>query len=175
MLTRKFWTGREFFVVVDDATVWPTADNPLARLAPYVEQADSLGLHLIAAADIRNWSFQATGSSVLGRVVGSLPPVLILDGRRDNGPIISGVYAEPQRPGKAIYATASGSDGVLIGWTPPPKCAWVVVISAKCQCCMGIDGYPQWRNSAGTNGRSASQPSDVDDYRGASTSPVAVR
>ncbi|PXX01564.1 type VII secretion protein EccCa [Mycolicibacterium moriokaense] len=121
MLTRKFWTGREFFVVVDDATVWPTADNPLARLAPYVEQADSLGLHLIAAADIRNWSFQATGSSVLGRVVGSLPPVLILDGRRDNGPIISGVYAEPQRPGKAIYATASGSDGVLIGWTPPPS------------------------------------------------------
>ena len=50
MLTRKFWTGREFFVVIDDATVWPTADNPLARLAPYVEQADSLGLHLIAAA-----------------------------------------------------------------------------------------------------------------------------
>ena len=78
MLTRKFWTGREFFVVVDDATVWPTADNPLARLAPYVEQADSLGLHLIAAADIRSWTFQTTGSSVLGRVVGSLPPVVIL-------------------------------------------------------------------------------------------------
>jgi S-DNA-T family DNA segregation ATPase FtsK/SpoIIIE len=120
MLTRKFWTGREFFVVIDDATVWPTADNPLARLAPYVEQADQLGLHLIAAADIRNWSFQASGSSVLGRVVGSLPPVVILDGRRDNGAIISGVFAEPQRPGKAIYATGSGTDGVLIGWTPPP-------------------------------------------------------
>jgi S-DNA-T family DNA segregation ATPase FtsK/SpoIIIE len=86
-----------------------------------VEQADSLGLHLIAAADIRNWSFQASGSSVLGRVVGSLPPVVILDGRRDNGAIISGVFAEPQRPGKAIYATGSGTDGVLIGWTPPPS------------------------------------------------------
>jgi S-DNA-T family DNA segregation ATPase FtsK/SpoIIIE len=120
MLTRKFWEGREIFVVVDDATVWPTADNPLARLAPYVEQADQLGLHIIATADIRNWSFQSTGSSVLGRVVGSLPPVLILDGRRDNGAIVSGVFAEPQRPGKAIYATASGTDGVLIGWTPPP-------------------------------------------------------
>ena len=31
-----------------------------------------------------------------------------------------GVFAEPQRPGKAIYATGSGTDGVLIGWTPPP-------------------------------------------------------
>jgi S-DNA-T family DNA segregation ATPase FtsK/SpoIIIE len=120
MLTRKFWEGREIFVVVDDATVWPSADNPPARLAPYVEQADQLGLHIIATADIRNWSFQSSGSSVLGRVVGSLPPVLILDGRRDNGAIVSGVFAEPQRPGKPIYATASGTDGVLIGWTPPP-------------------------------------------------------
>jgi type VII secretion protein EccCa/type VII secretion protein EccCb len=121
MLTRKFWEGRKIFIVVDDATVWPSADNPLARLAPYVEQADQLGLHIIATADIRNWSFQSSGSSVLGRVVGSLPPVLILDGRRDNGAIVSGVFAEPQRPGKAIYATASGTDGVLIGWTPPPS------------------------------------------------------
>jgi hypothetical protein len=120
MLTRKFWTGREFFVVVDDATVWPTADNPLARLAPYVEQADSLGLHLIATADIRSWSFQTSGSSVLARVVGSLPPVVILDGGRGNGAIISGVFAESQRPGKAIYATTLGTDGVLIGWTAPP-------------------------------------------------------
>jgi S-DNA-T family DNA segregation ATPase FtsK/SpoIIIE len=115
MLTRKFWSGREFFVVVDDATVWPTADNPLARLAPYVEQADSLGLHLIAAADIRSWTFQTVCSSVLSRVVGSLPPVVILDGRRDNGAIISGVFAEPQRPGKAIYATATGNDGCRSG------------------------------------------------------------
>jgi hypothetical protein len=53
------------------------------------------------------------GSSVLGRAVGSLPLILILDGRRDNGAIVSGVFAEPQRPGKAIYATASGTDAVL--------------------------------------------------------------
>ena len=53
-------------------------------------------------------------------MVGSLPPVVILDGRRENGPIISGVYAEPQRPGKAIYVTPSGTSGVLIGWSPPP-------------------------------------------------------
>jgi hypothetical protein len=72
------------------------------------------------AADIRNWSFQTSGSSVLGRVIGSLPPVGILDGHRENGAMISGVFAEAQRPGKAIYATASDTDGVLIGWTPPP-------------------------------------------------------
>jgi hypothetical protein len=41
-------------------------------------------------------------------------PVVILDGRRDNGAIISGVFAEPQWPGKAIYATATGNDGVQV-------------------------------------------------------------
>lgn len=121
MLTRKFWSGREFFLVIDDITSWTTMDNPLVKLAPFVEQADQLGLHIIAAADIRNWGFQSTGPGVLGRIVGSLSPVLILDGRRDNGQIISGVYAEPQRPGKAIYVTPSGSEGALIGWTPPPQ------------------------------------------------------
>ncbi|BBZ15025.1 type VII secretion protein EccCa [Mycobacterium branderi] len=121
MLTRRFWTGRRIFLVIDDITSWQTADSPLVRLAPYVEQADQLGLHIVAAADIRNWSFQSSGPSVLGRTVGSLPPVLILDGRRDNGPIISGVYAEPQRPGKAIYVTPTSTEGVLIGWSPPPN------------------------------------------------------
>jgi S-DNA-T family DNA segregation ATPase FtsK/SpoIIIE len=70
----------------------------------------------IVIDDATVWS----GYSVLGRV-GPLPPILVLDGRRDNGPIVSGVFAEPQRPGKAIYATASGTEGVLIGWTPPPS------------------------------------------------------
>jgi hypothetical protein len=70
----------------------------------------------IVIDDATVWS----GSSVLGRV-GPLPPILVLDGRGDNGPIVSGVFAEPQRPGKAIYATASGTEGVLIGWTPPPS------------------------------------------------------
>ena len=41
-------------------------------------------------------------------------------GRRDNGPIISGIYAEPQRPGKGIYYTPSGTDGVLVAWSEPP-------------------------------------------------------
>jgi hypothetical protein len=44
---------------------WPTAANPLTRLAPHVEQADQLGPRNIAPADIRKWSFQASGGSTL--------------------------------------------------------------------------------------------------------------
>jgi hypothetical protein len=121
MLTTKFWSGREFFVVVDDISSWSNAENPLAALAPYVEQAAELGLHIIAGADIRNWSYLSMGSGVQGRIVGSLAPVLILDGRREHGQIVSGVYAEPQRPGKGILATRNGIEGVLVGWSEPPR------------------------------------------------------
>ena len=56
---------------------------------------------------------------MLGRIVGSLSPILVLDGRRDNGAIVSGVYAEPQRPGKGLLVTQGGTEGVLVGWSPP--------------------------------------------------------
>ncbi|WP_094287345.1 type VII secretion protein EccCa [Mycobacterium lehmannii] len=120
MLSRQFWTGRKIFLVIDDITSWTSAENPLSKLSAYVEQADQLGLHIIAAADIKMWSFQSAGSSVLGRIVGGLQPTIILDGRRENGPIISGVYAEPQRQGKGIFVQPGGTDGVLVAWTPEP-------------------------------------------------------
>ena len=32
MMTKKFWSGPEIFVVIDDAGIWPVMDNPLAAL-----------------------------------------------------------------------------------------------------------------------------------------------
>jgi hypothetical protein len=121
MLTKKFWSGREFFLVVDDISSWSNAENPLNALAPYVEQAAELGLHVIAGAEIRNWSYTSHGSGVQGRVVGSLAPVLILDGRREHGQIVSGIFAEPQRPGKGLLVTRQGTEGGLVAWSEPPR------------------------------------------------------
>lgn len=120
MLSRQFWTGRKIFIVVDDATSWNSAENPLLKLASYVEQADQLGMHIVAAADIKLWSFQSSGNSVLGRLAGGLQPTIVLDGRRTDGPVISGVYAEPQRQGKGIFVQPASTDGVLVAWTPEP-------------------------------------------------------
>ena len=121
LLTRSFWTGREFFVVCDDISSWNSTSHPMAPLLPYVEQGADLGLHIVASADIRTWSFNANmGSAVLGRVMGSLPPVVALDGRRSHGPIMNGVYADAQRPGKGKLITRRGVEGVLVAWTDPP-------------------------------------------------------
>jgi type VII secretion protein EccCa/type VII secretion protein EccCb len=119
LLTRRFWSGREIFLIIDDMNSWSAFENPLNPLMPYIEMGADIGLHVVGTADIRNWS-QSAMQGVIARIVGTLAPVLIMDGRRDNGTIVSGIYAEPQRPGKAIYVTPNSTDGVLIGWTEPP-------------------------------------------------------
>ena len=120
MMTKTFWSGPEIFVVIDDAGVWPTMDNPLMMLGPHIEGARDTGLHVFAATAVANWNQVAIGSSVLGKLRASLAPVLILDGRRDAGKIVADIFAEPQRPGKATYYTRSGTTGALIGWSNPP-------------------------------------------------------
>jgi hypothetical protein len=60
---------------------------------------------------------------VLSRVVNMRPPILVLNGHRQNGPIVPGVYAEPQRQGKGMLVTRRSTDGVLVGWSEPPVLA----------------------------------------------------
>jgi len=121
MLTKKFWSGPELFVVIDDAGLWPVMDNPLAALAMHVEQARDTGLHILAGTAVANWNQVAIGSSLLGKMRASLAPTLILDGRRDAGKIVGDLVAEPQRPGKALYFTRSATAGALIAWSNPPS------------------------------------------------------
>ena len=120
MMTKKFWSGPEIFVVIDDAGLWPVMDNPLAALAVHVEQARDTGLHILAGTAVANWNQVAIGSSLLGKMRASLAPTLILDGRRDAGKIMGDLVAEPQRPGKALYFTRSATTGALIAWSNPP-------------------------------------------------------
>ena len=123
-MTKKFWSGPEIFVVdrrrrhlVDDGQ--PTDDaGPCTSRG-----ARDTGLHVFAGTAVANWNQVAIGSSVLGKLRASLAPTLILDGRRDAGKIVGDIFAEPQRPGKAIYFTRSGTTGALIGWSNPPAAA----------------------------------------------------
>ena len=94
MMTKTFWSGPEIFVVVDDAGVWSTMDNPLMMLGPHIEGARDTGLHVFAATAVANWNQVAIGSSVLGKLRASLAPVLILDGRRDAGKIVADILAD---------------------------------------------------------------------------------
>ena len=122
LATKRFWQGREFFVVVDGITSWPYAASPLAKLVQYVDEGDDLGLHIVAGADLRTFSYQSQ-VGMLGRVLNMQTPVVIMDGHRAHGAIVPGVFAQPQRPGKGILWTRRGTDGVLVGWSDPPVIA----------------------------------------------------
>ncbi|MBE1551841.1 S-DNA-T family DNA segregation ATPase FtsK/SpoIIIE [Mycobacterium sp. OAS707] len=122
LATKRFWEGREFFVVIDGITSWSHANSPLAKLIAYVDEGDDLGLHIVATADIRTFSYQSQGG-VLGRMMNMQAPVVIMDGHRSYGAIVPGVFAAPQRPGKGLLWTRRGTDGVLVGWSDPPVIA----------------------------------------------------
>ena len=120
LATKRFWEGREFFVVVDGITSWGTNMSPLAQLAPYVSDAEDLGLHIVATADVRQFSYQSQGLTVLGRTMTMQPPILIMNGHRSHGAVVPGVFAEPQREGKGRLVTRQGTQGALVGWSEPP-------------------------------------------------------
>lgn len=124
LATKRFWEGREFFVLIDGITSWGgNAANPLLPLAPYVEQAEELGLHIVATADLRQFSYQSQGVGVLGKTIGMQPPILVMNGHRSHGAIVPGVFAEAQREGKGKLVTRRGITGALVGWTDPPELA----------------------------------------------------
>jgi S-DNA-T family DNA segregation ATPase FtsK/SpoIIIE len=123
LATKRFWEGREFFVVIDGITSWSNTANPLVALAPYVGDAEDLGLHIVVTADIRQFSYQSQGQGVLGRTMAMQPPVLVMNGHRSHGAVVPGVFAEPQREGKGRLVTRRGVEGVLVGWSEPPVLA----------------------------------------------------
>jgi type VII secretion protein EccCb len=123
LATKRFWAGREFFVVIDGITSWTNIANPLTALAPFVGDAEDLGLHIVVTADIRQFSYQSQGQGVLGRTMAMQPPVVVMNGHRSHGAIVPGVFAEPQREGKGRLVTRRGVEGVLVGWSEPPVLA----------------------------------------------------
>jgi len=123
LATKRFWEGREIFLLIDGITSWSNNNNPLMALAPYVEQGEDLGLHIVATGDLRQFSFLSQGVGVLGKVMGMQPPILIMNGHRSNGAVVPGVFADPQRQGKGKLLTRSGIVGAMVGWTEPPQFA----------------------------------------------------
>jgi type VII secretion protein EccCa/type VII secretion protein EccCb len=123
LATKRFWEGREIFVVIDGITSWGSTMSPLAPLAPLVGDAQDLGLHIVATADIRQFGFQSQGVAMLGRLMAMQPPVLVMNGHRTFGAVVPGVYAEAQREGKGRLVTRQKNEGVLVGYSEPPVVA----------------------------------------------------
>jgi DNA segregation ATPase FtsK/SpoIIIE, S-DNA-T family len=99
---RSWWTGPDFYVVVDDYDLVATsAGSPLAPLAELLAQGRDLGLHVIVARRVGGLS-RAGMDPLLNRLRELHVPGLILSGEPSEGPVLGINRAMNQPPGRGL-------------------------------------------------------------------------
>jgi S-DNA-T family DNA segregation ATPase FtsK/SpoIIIE len=99
---RSWWTGPDFYVVVDDYDlVASSAGNPLAPLADLLAQGRDLGLHVIVARRVGGMA-RAGMDPLLNRLRELHVPGLILSGEPSEGPILGLHRASSRPPGRGL-------------------------------------------------------------------------
>ncbi|HYW25499.1 MAG TPA: type VII secretion protein EccCb [Terriglobales bacterium] len=99
---RSWWTGPDFYVVVDDYDLVATsAGSPLAPLAELLAQGRDLGLHVILARRVGGVA-RAGMDPLLNRLRELHVPGLILSGEPSEGPILGLNRATNQPPGRGL-------------------------------------------------------------------------
>jgi S-DNA-T family DNA segregation ATPase FtsK/SpoIIIE len=100
--SRSWWSGPEFYVVVDDYDlVASSPSHPLLPLVDLLAQGRDLGLHLVLA---RRVGGMARGGlePVLSRLRDLHTPGLILSGDPTEGPVLGMHRAAAQPPGRGL-------------------------------------------------------------------------
>lgn len=102
LAARDWWTGPEVAVVADDLDlVTGFGANPLAPLAEFIPHAADIGLHLVLARRIGG-AIRALHEPVLGGVRDQAATALVLDGTREDGPVL-GVTPDARPPGRGRW------------------------------------------------------------------------
>jgi S-DNA-T family DNA segregation ATPase FtsK/SpoIIIE len=106
--SRSWWTGPEVFIVVDDFAMVHNA-NPaaFAPLASLWGNAHQLGVHAVVACPIAVANrVLPTGTSLMKFNADLGSATLVMDGVKENGPILAGVRVAPLPPGRGVLAHA---------------------------------------------------------------------
>jgi S-DNA-T family DNA segregation ATPase FtsK/SpoIIIE len=106
------WQGRQTFVLIDrEETVhgWGTGNfmagaYALEQLAPFVDRAKEVGLHLIVGRRIGTWA-RAASSPLIDRLLRMKSAGVVMSGDRNEGPIIGTQRASRMPAGRGIYVT----------------------------------------------------------------------
>ncbi|MFI9509627.1 type VII secretion protein EccCb [Nocardia sp. NPDC052566] len=116
---RSWWSGPEFFVVVDDLELVITSSvNPLTPLFDYLLQAGDLGLHLIVARH-SGGSARALHEPILARLRDLNANALVMSGTSDEGVMFS-VRPSSLPPGRGTFVSpGSEPELVQVAQLPP--------------------------------------------------------
>ncbi|MGY5056056.1 type VII secretion protein EccCa [Streptomyces sp. 900105755] len=108
---RDWWTGPEFYVVVDDYDlVAGGRTSPLNPLLDFLPQAREIGLHLIVARRVAGSARGSMSEQLLTRIKELGTAGLVLSGDPREGAVLGSERAAQRPPGR----------GVLVGRQTPP-------------------------------------------------------
>ena len=117
------FNGPRYFIVIDDFTLLNVPGYSSMSLVAPLEQAVSrgrqIGLHLLVASSVKNWMSTTGGNKIISGMSAAGAGVLILDGARDDGPIVAGIRAAPRAPGRGELVYPKGGRQVIQVATPP--------------------------------------------------------
>jgi len=116
---RSWWHGPDLYVVVDDYDLVATAaGNPLAQVLDLIPQARDVGLHLLLARRVAG-AARTSFEPVLQRVREVSEQGLLLGGDAAEGPLLGGVRASRQPPGRGtLVRRKAAPELVQVIWTP---------------------------------------------------------
>jgi S-DNA-T family DNA segregation ATPase FtsK/SpoIIIE len=98
---RSWWSGPEYYLVVDDYDLVATAANPLSAVLEFIAQGRDLGFHLLLARRVAG-AQRALYEPVLQQVKELGNPGLILSGDRGEGPLLGTSRATAFPPGRGL-------------------------------------------------------------------------
>ncbi|MFF4899708.1 type VII secretion protein EccCa [Streptomyces sp. NPDC001068] len=109
--TRDWWTGPEFYVVVDDYDLVANGrTSPLNPLLDFLPQAREIGLHLVVARRVAGSARGSMSEQLLTRVKELGTAGLVMSGDPREGVVLGSERAAHRPPGR----------GVLVGRQAPP-------------------------------------------------------
>lgn len=116
---RNWWSGPTINVIVDDYDlVASSRGNPLLPLAEVIAHAADIGLNIFFARRISG-ALRSLHDPVMGAVKDQGASVFVMDGTRDDGPIL-GVKPCEQPPGRGYWiAHGQHPQIVQLGWLDP--------------------------------------------------------
>jgi S-DNA-T family DNA segregation ATPase FtsK/SpoIIIE len=107
------WRGPDVYILVDDYDLISGLPlNPLSTLGDLIFQGRDAGIHVVLARS-SGGAARAMLDPVIGRLVESGAPALILSGDPHEGPLLRGVRAEPLPPGRGRLLRRRGRAAML--------------------------------------------------------------
>ncbi|MBO0729658.1 MAG: type VII secretion protein EccCa [Acidimicrobiaceae bacterium] len=113
LVRQRWWQGPDFYVVVDDYDLVASGSaNPLLPLLDLLAQGRDLGLHVVLTRRTGGL-VRSSYEPLLSRLLELGTPGIVLAGDPGEGPVLHGVRASPQPPGRGIYARRRAKPTVI--------------------------------------------------------------